>query len=294
MGAAVEAITDQINPDDAMIVLKIRNCIETSDDIENALASVLAASLRIAVSRVTVSVTVDEENNDGCFATVTITQVACDSFTIENLIHDFEHMVKDPFSELHGAIYKEEDIPQSYLIDNDVFYVSQFPATILVQSDSLRVDFSNANVQTNTGDATLYITIGLAVGIVVAGIVLAIIHKSKNPKSKEVEFQPVRRSSIADFLANKEDKKITSPSSNGFKNLQNAFGTPAPAVNTRKKSVADILAERNVSGTTNTNLDQNEDKKDKTTNQAMSSLLGDELSDDSSDSEVEDGLEGLF
>jgi len=61
-----------------------------------------------------------------------------------------------------------------------------------------------------------------------------------------------------------------------------------------KKSVADILAERNVSGTTNTNLDQNEDKKDKTTNQAMSSLLGDELSDDSSDSEVEDGLEGLF
>jgi hypothetical protein len=192
-------------------------------------------------------------------------------------------------------MYKNDDVTQSNINDNDVFYLQQFPSTILVEANLLRVDMSNANnPKDNAINSTLFIIIGIVVGIVIAGIVLASIHSAKNPKSTEVEFQPVRKNSIADFLASKkndntETNSVLEPTKTTT--LNSAFRSPA----VRRKSIADILAEREVSNNIDENEEAIEDQKSSTVNQAMSSLLMDDESDASSDeSEVEEGLEGLF
>merc|ERR1712178_30573 len=250
---------DDINPDDAILVLKLQNCVETSTTMEDAFESIFATSLRISDARVKVQLLSNDDDDDECFIVVTVSQLACDTYTIEELITDFESIIKDPFSEVHGTIYKNENIPQSYIIDNDVFFVQQYPATIYTEThQGALADMSRANDLSNSNDmdATLFVIIGIVTGIVASGIVLAIMHKKKNT-SEPVKFQPVRKASIA-----VEDS--TSVEAN----------SPQPTLNHIKAM---------------------KQKKTSTANQAMSSLLNEEYSDDSSsESEVEEGLEGLY
>merc|ERR1712178_365538 len=230
LATAEDVLREEAN--DAILVLKLQNCVETSTWMEDAFESIFATSLRISDARVKVQLLSNDDDDDECFIVVTVSQLACDTYTIEELITDFESMIKDPFSEVHGTIYKNENIPQSYIIDNDVFFVQQYPATIYTEThQGALADMSRANDLSNSNDmdATLFVIIGIVTGIVASGIVLAIMHKKKNT-SEPVKFQPVRKASIADFLASKSDNSAGS-----------FTGTTG-----RKKSVADILAERNI------------------------------------------------
>merc|ERR1711975_98016 len=272
---------DDINPDDAILVLKLQNCVETSTTMEDAFESIFATSLRISDARVKVQLLSNDDDDDECFIVVTVSQLACDTYTIEELITDFESMIKDPFSEVHGTIYKNENIPQSYIIDNDAFFVQQYPATIYTEThQGALADMSRANDLSNSNDmdATLFVIIGIVTGIVASGIVLAIMHKKKNT-SEPVKFQPVRKASVADILA---ERNIRS----GFNMIHNETSN----------AVEDSTSvEANSPQPTLNHIKAMKQKKTSTANQAMSSLLNEEYSDDSSsESEVEEGLEGLY
>merc|ERR1712054_725444 len=254
LATAEDVLREEANADIVVFQTAASNALSSVDDINPSDA------------RVKVQLLSNDDDDDECFIVVTVSQLACDTYTIEELITDFESMIKDPFSEVHGTIYKNENIPQSYIIDNDVFFVQQYPATIYTEThQGALADMSRANDLSNSNDmdATLFVIIGIVTGIVASGIVLAIMHKKKNT-SEPVKFQPVRKASIADILA---ERNIRS----GFNMIHNETSN----------AVEDSTSvEANSPQPTLNHIKAMKQKKTSTANQAMSSLLNEEYSDD--------------
>jgi len=183
-------VTDTANPDDAVVVMKLQNCADSTPELEAGVASAIATYLRIAQDRVSVSI---DAATDGCFVTVAVSQAACDSITITELLQQLEQATRDPFNELHGYIYNEQDIPSDMTLDSSVFFVQQQPQSVLS---------SDASTSSTTGSSeSMDWYVFLAIGAAFGGIVAALyIKKSKTSSSVEQPPQQ-RRQSIAELLA---------------------------------------------------------------------------------------------
>merc|ERR1712054_579864 len=121
--------TTNSSPDDAIVVIRLQNCADSTPELEAGIANYL----RIAQNRVSVSIT---PTTDGCLVTVSVAQTVCDSITITELLQQLEQATRDPFNELHGYIYSEQDIPSDMTIDSSVFFVQQRPQTVLTANAS--------------------------------------------------------------------------------------------------------------------------------------------------------------
>merc|ERR1711975_91625 len=98
--------TTNSSPDDAIVVIRLQNCADSTPELEAGVASAIANYLRIAQDRVYISIA---PTTDGCLVTVSVSQTACDSITITELLQELEQATRDPFNELHGYIYSEQD-----------------------------------------------------------------------------------------------------------------------------------------------------------------------------------------
>merc|ERR1712188_268583 len=83
------------DPDDAIVVIQLHGC--TDANVNTALENVLAKFLRISNSRISSSITKQE---DICIAEITISQSECDGKGINEMITDLQDAVEDEFSDL--------------------------------------------------------------------------------------------------------------------------------------------------------------------------------------------------
>ncbi|NDG54316.1 MAG: hypothetical protein EBY39_15045, partial [Flavobacteriia bacterium] len=70
-----------INPEDAVVVLKLSQCDSTTDELQQGLTQVIAEALRIDTTRVNVLV-----SESTCFVQVTIKQIDCDTTDINDVL----------------------------------------------------------------------------------------------------------------------------------------------------------------------------------------------------------------
>merc|ERR1711912_164779 len=164
------------SPDDAIVVIRLQNCADSTPELEAGVASAIANYLRIAQDRVSVS------------------QTSCDSITITELLQQLEQATIDPFNELHGYIYSEQDIPSDMTIDSSVFFVQQQPQTVLTADASTS---STTGSSESSTEWYMYAVIGATVGALIAGLY---IHQSKKSSSVAQPTQE-RRYSVAELLA---------------------------------------------------------------------------------------------
>merc|ERR1712178_210967 len=159
--------TTNSSPDDAIVIIRLQNCAESTPELEAGVASAIANYLRVAQDRVSVSIA---PTTDGCLVTVSVSQTACDSITITELLQELEQATRDPFNELHGYIYSEQDIPSDMTIDSSVSSTEWY----------------------------MYVAIGAAFGALVGGLY---IHQSKKSSTNVAEPTEERRFSVAELLA---------------------------------------------------------------------------------------------
>merc|ERR1711975_122968 len=182
--------TTNSSPDDAIVVIRLQNCADSTPELEAGVASAIANYLRIAQDRVSVSIA---PTTDGCLVTVSVSQTSCDSITITELLQQLEQATRDPFNELHGYIYSEQDIPSDMTIDSSVFFVQQ-PQTVLTADASTS---STTGSSESSTEWYMYAVIGATVGALIAGLY---IHQSKKSSSVAQPTQE-RRYSVAELLA---------------------------------------------------------------------------------------------
>merc|ERR1712178_343526 len=104
------------------------------------------------------------------------------------LLQELEQATRDPFNELHGYIYSEQDIPSDMTIDSSVFFVQQQPQTVLTANASTS---STAGSSESSTEWYMYVAIGAAVG----GLY---IHQSKKSSTNVAEPTEERRFSVAE------------------------------------------------------------------------------------------------
>jgi hypothetical protein len=181
------------NPDNAVVVMKLQNCAASTPELEVGIASAIAAYLRIAQDRVIVSI---DTTSDGCFVSVTVSQAVCDSITITELLQQLEQATRDPFNELHGYIYNEQDVPSDMTLDSSVFFVQQQPQTVL--SSSASSSSSTTGSSESSVEWYMYVAVGIAIGALISGLY---IHQSKKSSTTAQPVQTERRYSVAELLA---------------------------------------------------------------------------------------------
>jgi hypothetical protein len=142
-------VNDVVNPDDAIVLMKLNNC-PSADDISLGLSEIIANELRISPARVKIEI---NSYGDGCLVEATIMQSGCDSYNILDLIDLLNDAVVDPFSDLHAEIAVNKRIPNYIKLDTSVFFVSQTPAKILVSSNGSKNSITDGTAVTssNTG-----------------------------------------------------------------------------------------------------------------------------------------------
>ena len=157
-----------INPEDAVIVLKLTQC-DTSDELKQGLTTVIAQALRIDVSRVNVLV-----SESTCFIQVSITQLDCDTSDINLVLEQFETAVTDPFHDIHTIMYNNDDISMDITFDYGTFFVSQSP--IVQNSQSVLFNSNSAAAADTTTSLDWYVY--LAAGVIAGIITMTVIKKS--------------------------------------------------------------------------------------------------------------------
>merc|ERR1711861_54618 len=187
---ATIADDDTVNPNDAIVLLKLNNCNQDSEELSDGIVSATAKFLRIAESRVSASI---EDTAGECFVHLTLSQSTCDSITITELLSTLEEAIQDPFSELHSYVYLEESIPDDMTIDGATFFVQQQPATILSASAS-----STTSTDASSSQWYMYVAAGVAFGAIIGGLVM---YFSKSKSEPEQPNQQPRRYSVAELLA---------------------------------------------------------------------------------------------
>merc|ERR1712054_357656 len=181
------------SPDDAIVVIRLQNCADSTPELEAGVASAIANYLRIAQNRVSASIA---STTDGCLVTVSVSQAVCDSITITELLQQLEQATRDPFNELHGYIYSEQDIPSDMTIDSSVFFVQQRPQTVLTANASTS---STTGSSESSSEVYMYVAIGAAFGALIGGLY---IRQSKKSSSNVAQPTQGRRFSVAELLAN--------------------------------------------------------------------------------------------
>merc|ERR1711975_44523 len=162
-----------------------------TEDVREQTTSVDAA---IFAQSSTDSTSVSTTNSSPDDAIVVIRLQNCADSTPE-LLQQLEQATRDPFNELHGYIYSEQDIPSDMTIDSSVFFVQQQPQTVLT---------ANASTSSTTGSSEsstewyMYVAIGAAFGALVGGLY---IHQSKKSSTNVAEPTEERRFSVAELLA---------------------------------------------------------------------------------------------
>merc|ERR1712178_97260 len=162
--------TTNSSPDDAIVIIRLQNCAESTPELEAGVASAIANYLRVAQDRVSVSIA---PTTDGCLVTVSVSQTACDSITITELLQQLEQATRDPFNELHGYIYSEQDVTSDMTIDSSVIFVPQQPQTVLTADASTS---STTGSSESSTEWYMYVAIGAAFGALIAGLY---IHQSR-------------------------------------------------------------------------------------------------------------------
>merc|ERR1712178_432648 len=104
------------------------------------------------------------------------------------LLQELEQATRDPFNELHGYIYSEQDIPSDMTIDSSVFFVQQQPQTVLT------ADASTSSTTGSSESSTEWYMYAV-VGALIAGLY---IHQSKKSSSVAQPTQE-RRYSVAEL-----------------------------------------------------------------------------------------------
>merc|ERR1712178_231764 len=172
---------------DAIVIMMLQNCAASTPELEAAVASAIATYLRILQDRVSVSIA---PITVGCLVTVSVSQVSCDSITITELLQELEEATRDPFNELHGYIYSEQDIPSDMTIDSSVFFMQQQPQTLLTSENAALY-----NQETSNSGFEWYIYLGA--GVVLGVFVFFLIRYYKNESSEdEKSSQDQRRHSV--------------------------------------------------------------------------------------------------
>ena len=183
---------DTVNPNDAIVLLKLNNCNENSEELSDGIVSATAKFLRIAETRVSASI---EDTAGECFVHLTLSQSTCDSITITELLSTLEEAIQDPFSELHSYVYHEESIPDDMTIDAATFFVQQQPATILSASSST----TSTDASSSSYQWYMYVAAGVAFGAIIGSFA---IYFSKSKSSNNIqESNEQRRYSVAELLA---------------------------------------------------------------------------------------------
>ena len=172
---------------------EINNC--DGDQFENALSTAVAKYLHIDSARVSVE---SEPAAQGyCLAEVAISQSNCaGNIDILTLIQYLQEGTQDSFSELHNYFEQSPDVSTDAVIDTNVFFVSQTPATIYEAAT-----ISSSSSSSSSGLAWFYY---VAAGIVVGVIAVNVMYNRYSNNNKSVKHQPLqaeRRYSIADLLA---------------------------------------------------------------------------------------------
>jgi len=184
---------DTVNPNDAIVLLKLNNCAQDSEELSDGIESATAKFLRIAETRVSASI---EDTAGECFVHLTLSQSTCDSITITELLSTLEEAIQDPFSELHSYVYHEESIPDDMTIDGATFFVQQQPATILSAS-------SSSTTSTSTSSSSyqwyMYVAAGVAFGAIIGSFAIYFNKSKSNTDIQESNEQ--RRYSVAELLA---------------------------------------------------------------------------------------------
>merc|ERR1711975_205137 len=161
-----------------------------TEDVREQTTSVDAA---VFAQASTDSTSVSTTNSSPDDAIVVIRLQNCADSTPE-LLQQLEQATRDPFNELHGYIYSEQDIPSDMTIDSSVFFVQQQPQTVLTADASTS---STTGSSESSTEWYMYAVIGATVGALIAGLY---IHQSKKSSSVAQPTQE-RRYSVAELLA---------------------------------------------------------------------------------------------
>jgi len=188
-----------ISEDDAVVLLKLQNCVEVTSELEAGVKSAIATYLRISENRV--GVTIDTSDDGSCFITLSIVQSQCDTYSITELIEQLQTATSDPFNDLHGYIYAEENIPEEMTLDSSMFFIQQNPANVYLSESVSTSTVEDASNDTYTW--YMYVAVGIAIGAVLGALYLKKGSKSSTPANYEEPTQQ-RRLSVAELLAASE------------------------------------------------------------------------------------------
>ena len=152
-----------INPEDAVVVLKLNQC-SNDDSLVQGLTNVIAQALRIDSARVNVLV-----SESTCFVQVSISQLDCDVSDINDVLSLFETAITDPFHDIHTIMYQNDDISMDITFDYGTFFVSQSP---VVNNSQAALFGSSSNDSSSSLDWYVYLGAGLFAGIIFSAVFL--------------------------------------------------------------------------------------------------------------------------
>ena len=152
-----------INPEDAVVVLKLNQC-SNDDSLVQGLTDVIAQALRIDSARVNVLV-----SESTCFVQVSISQLDCDVSDINDILSLFETAITDPFHDIHTIMYQNDDISMDITFDYGTFFVSQSP--VVNNSQAALFSSSSNNDSSSSLDWYVYAAVGIVAGALVASVI---------------------------------------------------------------------------------------------------------------------------
>lgn len=131
LSAVAEAMTssekfnkdNMATPDDAVVVMRLNECSTSTLSWEGGVSFAVGKFLKIDPGRVLVLI----DRNSDCLTEITIKAANCDAITMHELIGLLQDGTLNPFSELHGYLYREEAIPDVATIDTTMFFIQQTP-----------------------------------------------------------------------------------------------------------------------------------------------------------------------
>merc|ERR1712054_675464 len=194
---------NDISPDDAVVMISLNSCDDESaySDYEVAVQNTVADYLRIAKSRITVTI---QPTDTKCYMQVVITQDGCsEDFDIHTLVDTLKLGVIDDFSNFHSIFYRQSNVPYDVVVDSSVFFIIQSPSALLNHTSDASKFNPKSEATSINNQSWLYAVIGLATGSILCAIMLYIQKKKSTTSYSSVASNTGarRRMSVAELLS---------------------------------------------------------------------------------------------